>query len=163
EIADIFGETFLALLFRAVSSYYRHFFQQPIFDWFTPDDYELVRLLEHLNRYSFADISADVLGFTYENYVDRFDRSKKGQFLTRPGLVEYMLDVAGYGGRQIIGRRLMDHACGSGTFLLHAVRRLKAELASAEAERLSTETDATWEAEQLLAGDGPERQAFAEK
>lgn len=99
-IGDIHGDSFLAMLFRVVSSYYRHFFQQPIFDWYQPDDISLVKLLAHLNRYDFADISHDVLGFTYEHYVDRRARNKKGQFLTRSGIVQYMLREAGYSGRE---------------------------------------------------------------
>ena len=157
-LSEIYGAEFLAMVFRVVGAYYRHFFQQPIFDWYQPDDIALVKLLAHLNRYDFSRISNDVLGFTYENYIERRGRQKKGQFLTRSGVVDYMLEQADYGGREVIGRRFMDHACGSGSFLIHAVRRYRDALAEGMA---ATEGG---EAEDYLSGeDGEGRLAFARK
>lgn len=150
-LTEIYGAEFLTMVFRVVGAYYRHFFQQPIFDWYQPDDNALVKLLAHLNRYDFAEITHDVLGFTYENYVERRGKQKKGQFLTRSGVVMYMLDQADYEGRKVIGQRLLDHACGSGSFLIHAARRYRKALAEgmAAAEGVSPEL--------FVSGEDPER------
>lgn len=157
-ITDIYGAEFLTMVFRVVGSYYRHFFQQPIFDWYQPDDIALVKLLAHLNRYDFGAITHDVLGFTYENYVDRRGRGKKGHFLTRSGVVTYMLDQAGYENRNIIGRSFLDHACGSGSFLIHATRRYRQALAEGMAATEGCTSD-----EFLYGGDDERRLRFARK
>ena len=131
ESATMYGEQFLNLLFRTVSSYYDHFFGQPVFDWYETDDFSLVSLLAHLNKYDFSEITNDVIGYTYEHYVDRRDKKSKGQFLTRAGLVDYVLERVGYEGPDIIGKRLLDHASGSGSFLIHAARVLRSTVAEA--------------------------------
>lgn len=135
NVDEIGGEAFLPLVYRRVGNFYRHFFQQPVFDWFLPDDYLLALVLHRLNAYNFKDVSSDLLGFTYEAFIDRVARNKKGHFLTPPAIVEYMLDRAGYNTASIIGESLLDPACGSGSFLVHAARRLRQVIASAMASK----------------------------
>ncbi len=130
NVDEIGGEAFLPLVYRRVGNFYRHFFQQPVFDWFLPDDYLLALVLHRLNTYNFKDVTSDLLGFTYEAFIDRVARNKKGHFLTPPAIVEYMLDRAGYNTSAVIGEKLLDPACGSGSFLVHAARRLRQTLAS---------------------------------
>jgi Eco57I restriction-modification methylase len=125
---SVLNEIFSAILARKASNYYLHFFQQAVFDWFNPDDYLLVETLEFLCRYNFQHINSDIIGFTYEAYIDRNARDRKGHFLTREDVVEYMLDLLEYSGPQIIGRRILDPACGSGSFLVHAARRYRKAL-----------------------------------
>jgi hypothetical protein len=126
----ILNENFSNILARKASNSYLHFFQQAVFDWFDPDDYLLVETLEFLCRYNFHNISSDIIGFTYEAYIDRNARDRKGHFLTRQDVVEYMLDLLDYTGPQIIGRSILDPACGSGSFLVHAARRYRRALVS---------------------------------
>jgi len=125
---SVLNEIFSAILTRKASNYYLHFFQQAVFDWFNPDDFLLVETLEFLCRYNFQHINSDIIGFTYEAYIDRNARDRKGHFLTREDVVEYMLDLLEYSGPQIIGRRILDPACGSGSFLVHAARRYRKAL-----------------------------------
>lgn len=139
SIDEIRGESFLPLVYRRVANYYRHFFQQPVFDWFMPDDYLLTLVLYRLNMYNFQDVTSDLLGFTYEAFIERFARNQKGHFLTPPTIVEYMLDRADYNNSAIIGENVLDAACGSGSFLVHAARRLKSVLATAMADRTPVE------------------------
>lgn len=129
------SEALLEILFQAVSVYYRHFFDQPVFDWFLPDDYLLALCLERLGTFSFREINRDILGYTYEAYVERAFRNEKGHFLTRGEVVDYILDQVGYNGPQIIGRSVFDPALGSGSFLVHAARRLRQALETAGQER----------------------------
>ena len=144
NVDEIGGESFLPLVYRRVAGFYRHFFQQPVFDWFLPDDYLLALVLHHLNQYNFRDVTSDLLGFTYQAFIDRVARNKKGHFLTPPTVVEYMLDSAGYNTPSIIGEGLLDTACGSGSFLVHATRRLKRILAEAMPNKSQTELARTF-------------------
>ena len=124
----ILNENFCNILTRKASNYDLHFFQQAVFDWFNPDDFFLVETLEFLCRYNFYNITSDIIGFTYEAYIERHARDRKGHFLTRHEVVEYMLDLLDYSGSQIIGRRILDPASGSGGFLVHAARRYRQAL-----------------------------------
>lgn len=126
----ILNENFSNILARKASNSYLHFFQQAVFDWFDPDDFLLVETLEFLCRYNFHNISSDIIGFTYEAYIERNARDRKGHFLTRHDVVEYMLDLLDYTGPQIIGRNILDPASGSGSFLVHAARRYRRALVS---------------------------------
>ncbi len=144
NVDEIGGESFLPLVYRRVAGFYRHFFQQPVFDWFLPDDYLLALVLHHLNQYNFKDVTSDLLGFTYQAFIDRVARNKKGHFLTPPAVVEYMLDQAGYTHSSVIGEGLLDTACGSGSFLVHATRRLKRILTEAMPDKSPTELARTF-------------------
>jgi len=126
----ILNVNFCNILSRKASYYYLHFFQQAVFDWFNPDDFLLVETLEFLCRYNFQNVTSDIIGFTYEEYIDRTARNRKGHFLTRHEVVEYMLDLLDYTGPQIVGRRIFDPASGSGSFLVHAARRYRRALVS---------------------------------
>ena len=124
----ILNESYCHILARKASHYYIHFFQQAIFDWFNPEDFLFVETLEFLCRYNFRHIASDLIGFTYEEYIDRNARNRKGHFLTRHEVVEYMLDLLDYSGSKIVGRRMLDPASGSGSFLVHAARRYRRAL-----------------------------------
>ena len=141
----IISDTYSHILALKASHYYMHFFQQAVFDWFAPDDFLLVEALEFLCRYNFRLITSDIIGFTYEEYIDRNARNRKGHFLTRQDVVDYMLDLLEYGGPQVIGRRIFDPACGSGSFLVHAARRYRAALVTyfCNLHQLATEEQLT--------------------
>jgi hypothetical protein len=125
---SVLNQNFASILALKASQYYLHFFHQVIFDWFQPDDFLLVETLEFLCRYNFQTVTSDIIGFTYEEYIDRNARNRKGHFLTRHEVVEYMLDLLDYNGPQVVGRRMLDPACGSGSFLVHAARRYRRAL-----------------------------------
>lgn len=130
ELKDIgvLHEQYYDLLSRKAGRYYLHFFQQEVFDWFVPDDFLLVETLDFLCQYHFAHINSDIIGFTYENYIERRTRNRKGHFLTPPDVVDTMLDMMDYQGTAILGRKLLDPACGSGSFLVRAARRYRETL-----------------------------------
>ncbi|PDW02690.1 HsdM family class I SAM-dependent methyltransferase [Candidatus Viridilinea mediisalina] len=124
----ILSGNYYRLLAQKAGHYYLHFFQQAVFDWFIPDDYLLIETLFFLSGFLFTDVQSDIIGLTYESYIDRQARNRKGHFLTQPAVVEYMLDVAGYSGPEILGRTFLDPAAGSGSFLVHAARRYRQAL-----------------------------------
>ena len=91
-------------------------------------------IIVFINRYDFSNISKDIFGYIYENYLkDLYDETNKGQYFTDPAIVEFMLDEIGYTERTIQNKyqqgklkelSLIDPSCGSGTFLYCATNRL---------------------------------------
>jgi type I restriction-modification system DNA methylase subunit len=138
----ILNDNYCNILARKAGQYYLHFFQQAVFDWFNPDDFLLVETLEFLCRYNFRHVSSDIIGFTYQEYIERNARNRKGHFLTPPDVVEYMLDLLEYAGPQIIGRSICDPACGSGSFLVHAARRYRQALVTYFCNTYGVKTEA---------------------
>jgi type I restriction-modification system DNA methylase subunit len=66
-------------------------------------------------------LRGDILGNLYQSYFDPETRLALGEFYTPPEVVDFILDAVGYAGPQVIVSRLLDPACGSGTFLVHAL------------------------------------------
>lgn len=121
----------LSLAYEDAGYIYGHFFSQTVFDWYDWPEESVVRLFYVLNPYSFAGVSADLIGRIYEQYVDELERKRKGQFYTPAPVVRAVLDAAAYEGPQIVGTKLLDPACGSGRFLVEAARRLIPHLEAA--------------------------------
>ncbi len=120
----------LDLAYKDAKQIYGHFFMRDIFDWYEWEDDSIVRVFYHLNRFDFKDVGSDLIGKIYEQYVDIIERRNKGQFYTPGEVVNYILDNVNYRGSEIVGKRLLDPACGSGRFLVEAARRLVNELKS---------------------------------
>lgn len=105
-------------------------YAQDLFDWWrdyptAPPNQQnalalaVARLLLSLIRFDFSQLQGDLLGALYQNYFDPDTRKALGEFYTPPEVVEFILDEVGYQGEG----RLLDPATGSGTFLIHALRR----------------------------------------
>lgn len=47
-----------------------------------------------------------------------------GEFYTSEEIVEEVLDAVHYRGKSILNKIILDPACGSGTFLIAAIRRI---------------------------------------
>lgn len=121
-------EPLLNMAFQNAQNIYAHFFTgRELFNWYTLSRLRFIRVLYQLSRFNFADVDSDLIGTIYNTYVERPEKKQKGQYYTPPQIVRYILDESGYTtGPEIIGpnRRLIDPACGSGTFLVEAARRL---------------------------------------
>lgn len=96
------------------------FFDWPLVD---PQGAALVRQLAlHTARFRLRDVQTDVLKGLYESLVDPEQRHELGEYYTPDWLAHRMCE-------HVINRpleqRVLDPACGSGTFLFHAVRRLR--------------------------------------
>lgn len=77
------------------------------------------RLLRHLESYNLRELSEDVLKALYQELVDPATRHDLGEYYTPDWLAERMLRTELEGDPSL---RLLDPACGSGTFLYTAVR-----------------------------------------
>jgi hypothetical protein len=84
------------------------------------------------------DLTHDLLKRLYHVLLPRELRHDLGEYYTPDWLAEYTLDRGGYRGEP--GTRILDPACGSGTFLVAAIKRLKAQ---AQAQNLSPRETAT--------------------
>jgi hypothetical protein len=68
--------------------------------------------------------SGDLLGPLYQELFPKQVRHALGEYYTPEWLVRHVLDEVGYAGRP--GHRLLDPACGSGSFLIAAIERARA-------------------------------------
>ena len=104
------------------------------FDWMLVEQggADLVmRIARQVNRFDLRDIRVDILKALYESLIDPETRHDLGEYYTPDWLAARMVAAAV---DDPLARRVMDPACGSGTFLFHAVR---AVLAAAKASGLS--------------------------
>ena len=82
---------------------------------------ELKKLIEELNKYDFSKIGYDIIGKVFEKLIPRTERHKLGQYFTRADVVDLILGFT----IKHPDARVLDPACGSGTFLVRAYYRKK--------------------------------------
>jgi len=111
---------------------FENLFASDLFDWWTDAEKleesrtlceALAEAVLSVFQFDFAGLSGDLLGTLYQSYFDPETRKALGEFYTPPEVVEFILDHAGYEGVTVRTARLLDPACGSGTFLVHALQR----------------------------------------
>lgn len=90
----------------------------------------VLRTARQAARFRLQDIRSDILKALYESLIDPETRHDLGEYYTPDWLAARIVAAAV---DDPLERRAMDPACGSGTFLFHAVR---AVLAAAEAAGL---------------------------
>jgi hypothetical protein len=78
--------------------------------------------------------SGDLLKALYQELFPRALRHRLGEYYTPDWLARHVLDQVGYGGQ--LNQRLLDPACGSGTFLLTAIGRIRAARLSSQSSGL---------------------------
>ena len=103
----------------------QNFIEEDLFSWMLRPETKdgAVRLLRdlrtQLSQYDAAGFTEDVLKGLYQELVDPEVRHDLGEFYTPDWLAEYTLrDVLG----DAPAKRMLDPACGSGTFLFLAIR-----------------------------------------
>lgn len=85
---------------------------------------ELVRqIARQADRFRLRDVETDVLKILYESLVDPEERHDLGEYYTPDWLAFRVVETAV---DRPLKQRVLDPACGSGTFLFHALRRLVA-------------------------------------
>ncbi|RMF26369.1 MAG: hypothetical protein D6759_19770, partial [Chloroflexi bacterium] len=109
-------------------------FASDIFDWWhdlgrspnaAPVGERLAEAILAVFEFDFRPMSGDLLSSLYQSYFDPETRKALGEFYTPPEVADFILDQVGYRPEnpQVITARLLDPACGSGTFLVHALQR----------------------------------------
>jgi SAM-dependent methyltransferase len=124
--------------------------ESDFFDWVIAeaDGVALVRrIMAHVRRFRLREVESDVLKILYESLIDRDERHGLGEYYTPDWLAA---KVVRHAVTDPLQQRVLDPACGSGTFLFHAVRRVIEEAEEAgipaseramEAARLVTGLD----------------------
>ena len=114
--------------------------ESDFFDWVIadPEGEALVRrIMAHVRRFRLREVESDVLKILYESLIDRDERHGLGEYYTPDWLAA---KVVRHAVDRPLEQKVLDPACGSGTFLFHAVRRVLAEAEEAgmaKAERAS--------------------------
>lgn len=112
------------MAYECAQNVYVHFYgASELFDWYRMDEKMLLRALLVLDAFDLAEIDTDIIGAVYGRYLEE-GKHEQGRYYTPRPLVVQMLDMAGYRGEGIVNRRIADLACGSGSFLVEACRRL---------------------------------------
>jgi len=113
----------------------KNFLEGDFFAWYLDIwdealDGALRRLIGDLANYSLVTLDVDpeetrdLLKQLYQNLMPKKLRHALGEYYTPDWLAERLLNQLGYDGDP--GKRLLDPACGSGTFLVLALRRVRA-------------------------------------
>lgn len=92
------------------------------FDWVLTADGGprlVLRIFRHVGRFHLRDVRTDVLKVLYESLIDPETRHDLGEYYTPDWLAARIVEEAV---DEPLTRRVLDPACGSGTFLFHAVR-----------------------------------------
>ena len=112
----------------------RNFLEGDLFSWYldawNEDGASAVRAMTHsLEQFDPTTLSVDpaesrdLLKQLYQQLFPKSVRHDLGEYYTPDWLAELVLDELGYDGNP--DRRLLDPACGSGTFLVMALNRIK--------------------------------------
>lgn len=112
----------------------RNFLEGDFFGWYLevwddPLDAALRRLIGDLANYSLVTLDVDpeetrdLLKHLYQNLVPKKLRHALGEYYTPDWLAERLLNQLGYAGDP--AKRILDPSCGSGTFLVLAIKRIR--------------------------------------
>ncbi len=102
-------------------------------DWNDPIEKAIRDIIKRLNQYDpetmelVPDETRDILKKLYQFLVPKQIRHDLGEYYTPDWLAERCLNQVGYGvrDRDLLQKRLLDPGCGSGTFLILAIKRAK--------------------------------------
>ncbi|MXZ01321.1 N-6 DNA methylase, partial [Candidatus Poribacteria bacterium] len=81
------------------------------------DQSRLFSVVNHLQGISLNQTDLDVKGVAFERFLGNFFKGEIGQFFTPREVVEFMVDMVTPHHEELV----LDPACGSGGFLLHAM------------------------------------------
>jgi len=98
---------------------------------------ELYTVVEHLQGISLDKTDLDTKGVAFEHFMEDFFKGKSGQFFTPRNIVSFAVKMMNIKNDDLV----LDPACGSGGFLLHAldeVRRQADEYYPQEKEQPET-------------------------
>ena len=100
--------------------------EKDVFSWFqdfwNPELTGVVKLLAaEMSGFDLRGLKRDVLKRVYQHLIPSRLRKSLGEFYTKDWTADLLLDVVGYEGKG----RILDPACGSGTFLTLAIERVR--------------------------------------
>jgi hypothetical protein len=117
--------------------------EEDFFDWVVevPGGERFVRdLARRLSRFAWGDVEHDVMKVLYESIISAKQRHDLGEYYTPDWLAERIVDAVV---DDPLHQRVLDPACGSGTFLFWAVRRYLEAASAASRDPGEALVDAT--------------------
>lgn len=113
--------------------YVNNFFEIHYYEWFTYStrfDMKIINsILEIINKFDFSsfilkpEAMQDIFQEVYMGLIPKSLRKIMGEYFSPDWIVEFSLNKLGYKGD--INKRIVDPACGSGAFLIQAIKRIK--------------------------------------
>ena len=94
------------------------------------------RLVQRIEEFDFSSLDFDVIGQMYERLISPAERRRFGQFYTSPDVVDLINAFC----IRNPGDRVLDPACGGGTFLVRAYSRKRALAQSPDDSPVSHES-----------------------
>ena len=85
------------------------------------DDNPLFSVVNHLQGINLNKTDLDVKGIAFERFLGDYFKGKMGQYFTPRELVQFMIKMV----KPEHEKRILDPACGSGGFLLHAMEHIQ--------------------------------------
>jgi len=124
-----------------------NFLEGDFFSWYISEDskqlFQAIRKLalefldfEPTSSLLLPGMKKDLLKEFYSSLVDEQIRHDLGEYYTPDWLAQYVLDQAGYTGDP--AKPVLDPACGSGTFLVESINRVRAYCSQIGMSRLDT-------------------------
>jgi len=122
---------------RTISTYVTNFVDADPFVWiYTINSDEFANVIremaEIMNNYDISEIKRDVLKKVYQEVIPPALRKSLGEFYTRDWVAEDVLNALEYDGEG----KILDPACGSGTFLVLAIQRIKKKYSNLKEDEL---------------------------
>ncbi|MSO76891.1 MAG: hypothetical protein EXQ87_08260 [Alphaproteobacteria bacterium] len=106
--------------------------ESDFFDWVVSEvegEALVRRIMNHVRRFRLAEVASDVLKVLYESLIDRDQWHGLGEYYTPDWLAA---KIVRHAVDRPLEQRVLDPACGSGTFLFHAIRNFLAEADNAD-------------------------------
>lgn len=80
-------------------------------------------IVSHLEGINLSDTDLDTKGVAFETFMDGFFKGHFGQYFTPREIIDFMVQMM----QPQNSERVLDPACGSGGFLLHALNHVRKE------------------------------------
>ena len=137
--------TYLTWLMRTIRSEIfgipiRKNLQEDIFSWIWGNPDVASRFIEMLKSIvrvlHFDGAKGDLFKGLYENLVGKSLRVRRGEYNTPDWLAELMFERALAGHSSLVPPRVIDPACGTGTFIFYAIRYLRERFIFTEAAKV---------------------------
>lgn len=87
------------------------------------DKHKIFTVVQYLQDINLSETDLDAKGLAFQSFMGEFFRGDFGQFFTPNGIVDFIVNSIGVKK----GWKVLDTSCGSGGFLLHALKAIRDE------------------------------------
>ncbi len=126
---EIKDDDVLNSIFKRIIELSPNYFNYGVLHWHLTQDKifneYLNRIIDFFYRFDFKNLDWDILGNIYEKCIFKERRKSLGQFYTPIEIIDYILEKTGYrASSEIENLKVIDPCCGSGSFLIRAIKKL---------------------------------------